>query len=256
MIGAGLLLYDCLAGKTSLPGGKRLDVAEIVRRATTLLREGLLGGYKFSDAQMDDHALGHWVAKQAQEQGVQIYECTEIASVEESGRIATTKGESYLHDRVINVAKPWAHRLLTDSKVETPFQLDLVRGSHLILGSRCENACMLEVPSDRWVFFILPWHGKALIGTTEVRLALDEGISCSAQERAYLLNAWQHYFPGTSADVVDTFAGLRPLLRSTKDPTWATREYAIHRSGKLVTVMSGKWTTALALVDKVTQSIK
>jgi glycerol-3-phosphate dehydrogenase len=45
------------------------------------------------------------------------------------------------------------------------------------------------------------------------------------------------------------------LLRSAQDPSKATREYAIHRTGKLVTVLGGKWTTAMALADKVGHTI-
>ncbi|MEO5328840.1 MAG: FAD-dependent oxidoreductase [Magnetococcus sp. THC-1_WYH] len=55
----------------------------------------------------------------------------------------------------------------------------------------------------------------------------------------------------TQPKVISTFAGLRPLLRGAQDPSKATREYVIHRMDKLVTVLGGKWITALALTDKV-----
>jgi glycerol-3-phosphate dehydrogenase len=84
---------------------------------------------------------------------------------------------------------------------------------------------------------------------------LNEPIACSIEEQSYLANAWTHHFLHDKPKVIGTFAGLRPLLRSAKDPTNATREYAIHRTNKLVTVFGGKWTTALALADKITTAI-
>ena len=51
------------------------------------------------------------------------------------------------------------------------------------------------------------------------------------------------------------FAGLRPLFCNAQDPSKATREYAIHRTGKLVNVLGGKQTTAFALADKINQLI-
>ncbi len=57
----------------------------------------------------------------------------------------------------------------------------------------------------------------------------------------------------------DHLAGKSQLPKarrlSAQDPSKATREYAIHRTGKLVTVLGGKWTTALALADKVSLAI-
>jgi glycerol-3-phosphate dehydrogenase len=48
---------------------------------------------------------------------------------------------------------------------------------------------------------------------------------------------------------------VRPLLYSAANPTRATREYAIERHGQLVTVLGGKWTTALALAGKVAEAL-
>ena len=56
--------------------------------------------------------------------------------------------------------------------------------------------------------------------------------------------------------MVSSFAGLRPLLYSAEDPNKTTREYAIHRTERLISVFGGKWTTALALADKVAQILK
>jgi glycerol-3-phosphate dehydrogenase len=255
MISLGLWAYDRLAGHSPLPRSERLSTQNVLEHNPNLNPQGLQGGYAFFDGQMDDQALGLWVARQAQARGVQIIEHTEIATVRTTGRITTTNGTNHQHDRVLNVTGPWAQQLLQCSALSSPYQLDLVRGSHLILAQACPQAFLLEVPGERRIFFVLPWQGNTLIGTTEVRQNLHEPIVCSANEKYYLLQAWQHYFPNVQTQVIDTFSGLRPLIYSAADPNKATREYAIHRDGKLINVLGGKWTTSLALAQKVTQTI-
>ncbi len=255
MVAAGLFLYDHLAGKSQLPGAKWLKPSEIMGRDPALNDQNLLGGYEFSDGQMDDYALGLWVAEQAKAKGVQILEASEVMSIDTEGRITTANGDIRKHDFVLNVAGPWANRLLEQSNIPTPYRLDLVRGSHLILDQPCNQACLLEVPGERRIYFVLPWKGQTLLGTTEVRQSLDESIECSDFERNYLLAAYKHYWPNSNAKVSQSFAGLRPLLHSANDPSRATREYAIHRTGKLITVLGGKWTTAMALAEKVSATL-
>lgn len=255
MVGLGLFVYDHLGGKSILPKATRLTAQELIHRDPNLNSNRLQGGFEFSDGQMDDHALGLWVADQAKQSGVEVTEHTEVETVTKDGQVTTASGATHKYERLINVAGPWAQRLMQQSGIETPYQLDLVRGSHLILQQPCQQAYLLEAPNDRRIFFVLPWKGHTLVGTTEVRQTLNEPIECSPEEQNYLLDAWVHYFPDVQPNVIDTFAGLRPLLRSAQDPSKATREYALHRTDKLVTVLGGKWTTAIALADKVSQAI-
>jgi glycerol-3-phosphate dehydrogenase len=78
----------------------------------------------------------------------------------------------------------------------------------------------------------------------------------SEEEKAYLLKAYRHYFPDINPEVIETFSGLRPLIHSAKDPNRATREYVLQRTGNLLNVFGGKWTTAMALAEKVTQAMQ
>jgi glycerol-3-phosphate dehydrogenase len=255
IIGIGLFLYDHLAGPSVLPKSKWLSADELISKDPNLKSAELEGGYEFSDGQMDDYALGLWAAEQAITAGATISEQSEIISLTKDGKVTTASGGDYLYDCVINVAGPWALSLLKKSNIELPYKLDLVRGSHVILGRKCSQAYLLEVPNSRRVVFVLPWKENTLLGTTEIRQKLEDKIECSEQEETYLLNAWNRYFLNQSPIVIGKYAGLRPLVSSAKDPNKATREYAIHRSGKILTVLGGKWTTALALANKVAEAI-
>lgn len=255
-VALGLFLYDHLAGKSLLPKARRLSARELVQREPALRTSGLLGGYEFSDGQMDDRALGLWVADQARHAGVEIRENTEVLALGRDGEVSTAAGLTRRHDRLVNVAGPWAKRLMQESGVQTPYELDLVRGSHLVLRQPCEQAFLLEAPRDGRVFFVLPWKGDCLLGTTEVRQSLDEPIACSQAEEDYLLEAWAHYFPDQRPQVVNRFSGLRPLIKTgARDPSRASREYLIHRVDRIVTVLGGKWTTAPALAERVSRAI-
>jgi glycerol-3-phosphate dehydrogenase len=257
MMGAGLYLYKLLAGNSCYGDFRWLPADKLAERDPMLNVKGLRGGYEFFDGMMDDYKLGLWVAEQARNAGAQLYDHTAISKISSQGEIAWDNGVEYF-DRVINVAGPWAIQLSKQSNYDIPYQLDLIRGSHIVIGVPCEQAYFLEVPGESRIFFILPWKGKTLIGTTEVRQKLDEPIKCSDYEEAYLLKAYNHYRNEnmTRSDIVERFSGLRPLVKSAADPTRTTREYVIHRNNKLVTVLGGKWTTSLALARQVSNVIR
>lgn len=256
VVGTGLFLYDRLAGKSILPGARWRSATDILAADPGLQAHGLSGGYEFSDGLMDDYALGLWVADQAAAAGAEIVESSQVSRLDVDGNVVTADGTRTMFDRVLNVAGPWAAHLLEQNGLPAPYALDLVRGSHIVLDQPCRQAYLLEVPGERRIFFVLPWKDRTLVGTTEVRQRLDECVECSDAEHDYLLNAFQHYWPGSSPRVTETFAGVRPLLRSKADPNRATREYAIHRTGKVVTVFGGKWTTAMALAGKVEAALR
>jgi len=255
LVQAGLFLYDQLAGKSALPGAKWVTSQELINVDPFLNPRGLTGGFEFSDGQMDDYRLGLWVAEQAKAQGIEVTECAEVTCVDTEGRITTADGVTNVHDRIVNTAGPWAARLLERSGVRSDYRLDLVRGSHLVLERATRTAYLLEVPGERRIFFVLPWQGKTLVGTTEVRQSIDDSIECSDSERDYLLSAYKFYWPDTQPVVSNVYAGVRPLLHSADDPGKATREYAIQRTGRLITVLGGKWTTAMALAKKVASTL-
>ena len=257
LIALGLWLYEHIAGRSVLPRARWHSAAELLARDPQLQADGLLGGYAFYDGQMDDEGLGLWVAAQAQAAGVHIHEHSPVQRISPAGELMLESGHAQPFDRIANIAGPWALQLLAQSGLQAEHRLDLVRGSHLVLDTPCPQAYLFEVPNERRIFFVLPWQGKTLVGTTEERQSLDAPIACSAAEHDYLLAAYQHYRSSAAAAPVvhSDFAGLRPLIYSAADPNRATREYALERQGRILTVVGGKWTTSMALAGKVAQQL-
>ena len=255
MFSVALFVYDRIAGRSDLPRAQWLNASQVLQRDATIQPRDLIGGYEFSDAQMDDHALGLWVANKAREAGAVIQERVSVDTVSASGELKI-EGAKLAFDRVVNAAGPWSVELLERGGIAPPFRLSTVRGSHLTLANPCFQPYLLEAPGERRIFFVLPWRGGTLLGTTEVSQSLEAPVLCAREEREYLLSAYLHYFPHQKPLVTGSFAGLRPLISSTDEPNRMSREYLIWSDGKLVSIFGGKWTTSMALADRVAQLLR
>jgi len=253
MVRIGLYLYDFLAGKYTIQRHKKEDISQFVKQFPEFNQEDLLVVFSYSDGQMDDKRLGLLLAEEIKFNGCRVLENTQVLTLFEDGGLELASGESYQFDKVINVAGPWSEALLQRSNISTQTNLDLIRGSHIIIKQSLESGFILEVPGEDRVFFVLPHHGKTLVGTTEVRQRIDEPIEASQEEKDYLLKAYQHYFDNSASEVniVGNYAGVRPLLISHKNPNKASREYVIEKNGEVITVFGGKWTTSRALGEKL-----
>jgi glycerol-3-phosphate dehydrogenase len=257
LIGAGVALYGLLALGRSLGPSQWLGAREFARLNPHLRAEGLRGGFYFHDGQMDDYALGQWMASQARTEGVQILEQQEVHALDTAGTLRLQSGQRDF-DLIVNAAGPWAQLLLERSGLPSPYAIDWVRGSHLLLAEQAPQAYLLPVPGEQRIFFVLPYQGRTLVGTTEVPQSNADPIAPSGAEIDYLLNAYNHYFRDTHtrAAIVDTFSGARPLLHFKGSSTTASREYAIHRDRRLITIYGGKWTTAHALGLRVAHMVR
>ena len=75
-----------------------------------------------------------------------------------------------------------------------------------------------------------------MIGTTEVRQNLCDNVKPSLYEVNNLINSHNYYFIDkiTEKHVVKSFAGVRPLIKSSTNANKATREYAIQCNKNLI----------------------
>jgi len=127
------------------------------------------------------------------------------------------------------------------------------QGVHLVLDQSFlpgNDAIMIPKTTDGRVLFLVPWHDKVIVGTTDTLLdshslepkALEEEID-------FILNTANNYLNKkvSREDVLSIFAGLRPLA-APKDKSEKTKEISrshkiIVSNSKLVTITGGKWTT-------------
>lgn len=160
---------------------------------------------------------------------------------------------------VVNASGPWADQVCAASGIGRGQMLGGVRGSHIVLPEfhGMPDAAVYTEAEDGRPFFVVPWNGQVLVGTTEVA---DDGdpaeAAPSGEEITYLWRAFSRVFPaaGLRRDEIRwAFAGVRPLPRSEQNELGAiSRRYFIHDHSDdgavgMWSVIGGKLTTAAAL---------
>ena len=275
----GLFMYDLLAGSRNLRRSRGLSPLRLHRAFPALHSPELLGGVEYYDAQMDDARLCLEVVMTAAQQEAAVCNYAEAIGFDLAPRLASVQVRDHISGEIIevrakqvlNVTGPWVDRVrrLAGSAAEAP-ALQPTKGVHVILAgtpyadageqlSR-QTAFTLLHPSDGRVFFVLPWMGHTLLGTTDT--VCDEpadALSVSADEEQYLLDGYNHYFSPRldRAAVRGRFAGLRPLLRSdARDPSARSREFRIIEDANgLMSVAGGKYTTYRHMAEVITDRI-
>lgn len=258
---AGLTLYALMAGPLrnrfhrlgkkeaqSIPGIRKKDLRAV---------------FRYEDAQTDDAKLTRAVVESARSLGAEIRCDTEMTyALVEPERIdigIRTEGREHsLESRVlINAAGPWVSEVNRRIRPTPPMpDIDLVQGAHLVLEEAVEQAWYLESPTDGRAVFLLPWKGRALLGTTETLYQGDPSqVHCLDEERDYLLQVQAHYFPQRSERVMDDMAGLRVLPRQGNSLFKRSREILLtvddrHRP-RVVGMVGGKLTVYRHTAEKV-----
>ena len=107
---------------------------------------------------------------------------------------------------------------------------------------------MLPETEDGRLIFIVPWQGRAVIGTTDTPGGDIERPRADADEIAYVLRTTNSSIRAqlTEADIISTYAGYRPLVRArdgAKSAALARTHAVLSSPNGLVTIVGGKLTT-------------
>ncbi|MGC1275716.1 MAG: glycerol-3-phosphate dehydrogenase/oxidase [Planctomycetaceae bacterium] len=260
--GIGMKMYDLLAGRSGFGRSKHLSRKKTLELLPTLEPEGLDGGVIYYDGQFDDARLAINLAQTAAEQGGVMLNYMQVVGLikqdeEVAGVVArdAERGDEFeIRSRVvINATGVFTDGLRRMDNPESPPMVSPSQGVHIVLDKSFlpgDVAIMVPKTDDGRVLFAIPWHGVALVGTTDTPV---DDVSLEPrplqEELKFLLDHAGRYLTKrpTPKDVLSTFAGLRPLV-SGGDEEGSTAELArdhslvISRTG-LVTITGGKWTT-------------
>ncbi len=126
------------------------------------------------------------------------------------------------------------------------------------------HGLLLTHSRDGRVFFVIPWQGHTLVGTTETPFSgSPDGLKVEAGEVEYLVREFSRVFPGVHlgpADLLGVFAGVRPLARTRglwSDVHRASRRHRILDDGHgTITVAGGKYTTFRAVAEEVVDRLR
>ena len=264
-VSLGLALYDRLFKSSILPRSKREVRESVLQEHKNLNKKNLLGIYSYYDAIMDDVNLGSELIEEAKHRNIKILDSTEVLSIDTKGlveysfnrNVSIESEKQEIFDLLINASGPWAKKLLNDSSITSKYDLDLIRGSHIVVSRNSKNAYILEIPESRRVFFVLPIGPQTLIGTTEISQSIDEPIVMDESEVDYLIKAYNRYFiePISKSDIIEKYSGLRPLPSSNYDPSSKSRDFTFEHNQRLINVFGGKWTTSRLLSEKISKLI-
>ncbi|MFD2250444.1 glycerol-3-phosphate dehydrogenase [Pseudochelatococcus lubricantis] len=269
----GLFIYDHIGGRKLLPPTRVLDLRQ--DEAGKPLRNGFVRAFEYSDAWVQDARLVALNARDASNRGARIHTRTRVTGIRREGgrfrvdlRDGTTGADRNLSAAmVINAAGPWVEgvRRLLDGATGAP-HVRLVQGSHIVVPKLFDHdRCYIFQNADGRIVFAIPYESDfTLIGTTDRDYAGNPAaVRITPEETAYLCEAVSGYFRKavTPADVVWTYAGVRPLYDDhASSAQAATRDYVLEQegdstSGVAIHVYGGKITTyrrlAEAAMDKV-----
>jgi glycerol-3-phosphate dehydrogenase len=196
-----------------------------------------------------------------------IMEGSKVAGVkvtdELTGRQVEVRG-----DVTVNCGGPWADILLGLAKQgEVSETLRRSEGIHIITKKKTEEGSVLASMTPKGKhFFLIPWRGHTLIGTTDKEYVGSPDDYRVTRESIMELIADVNSTFGEGfvkfEDVIHTYGGLRPLVEEQTEGTYeSSRKYEIYDNAAegldgLITVEGGKYTTSRGLAEKVVDLIR
>ncbi|WP_419939131.1 glycerol-3-phosphate dehydrogenase [Candidatus Palauibacter sp.] len=271
---AGMWLYDALSLFRNIERHQMLDAETMLAREPGLRADGLLGGARYFDAQVDDARLVVTTIVAAVEAGATVVNRAEVVRIDasdwpghralvrdaESGREVTVDALA-----IVNASGAWAEQVLDrvtaglrgagpGDDPASAVRIRPSRGTHIHVARERvghSGALIFEAPGDGRVMFILPWREDlTLIGTTDEFFdGRPQDVAATPGDIGYLLEATRHLLPASKLgpeDVISAWAGLRPLVappaegaEKGADEGAVSREFEVHRHPPGVFTLSG-----------------
>ncbi|MEX2236078.1 MAG: glycerol-3-phosphate dehydrogenase/oxidase [Dehalococcoidia bacterium] len=278
---AGLTLYDLLARGGGLPGHKSLGAQATLRAEPNLSATGLRSAFTFSDCQaelperltvetvLEARRLGANCLNYIEARGLARIESKGATSFRLSARdLLSDEDIEVSADVVINAAGPWVDQLLGVAGGGGHRRIGGTRGSHLVLRPeilQLKQAIYAPARSDGRPFFLIPWLGQTLLGTTDVRVdGSPDQSAMSSGEVAYLLDEANLLLKIrlTHSDVIYTYSGVRalPYHPGGSESAITRRHFFVdHASeglGGLYSLVGGKLTTYRSVGRKAADLVR
>jgi glycerol-3-phosphate dehydrogenase len=278
-MGSAMWMYDLTGGARIGKIHKRLNRERALEYMPLLPAQRLAAAYLYYDAQTDDARLTLTIARTAalEFDAVVANGCRVSGFVkDQSGQLSGAMVEADAHSftvkarAVVNATGVWADDVRALDEGQHPDSIRPAKGIHITVPwSKVQNkiAVVIPVPKDRRSVFVVPWGGTdgafefTYIGTTDTDYegSLDDP-QCEPEDIDYLLKAinFSVTAPLTKADILGTWAGLRPLVKSASSGRTAdlSRNHRVARSASgMISITGGKLTTyremAADTVDEV-----
>ena len=270
LIRTGLFFYDHLGKREKLLGSNNVYFKD-----DSPLNSAITRGFEYSDCAVDDSRLVVLNAMHAREKGADVVTRTRCLSAQRVEgywvvELENAQGSFKIKAKaLVNAAGPWVAQFIKqDLQLKSPYGIRLIQGSHIVVPKLYEgDKAFIMQNDDRRIVFAIPYLEQyTMIGTTDREYQGDPSkVQITQAETDYLLEVSNAHFKKqlTQADIIWTFAGVRPLCDDESDnPSAITRDYTLalsqetHDQAPLLSVFGGKLTTYRKLAESAMQQLK
>jgi glycerol-3-phosphate dehydrogenase len=265
----GMVLYDLLSYDKTLPRHRFLTRDATLEAEPHLNARGLQGAAQYYDCQVQfPERLALANAIDAAEHGALIRTYTDVVRfLTEDDQVVGVEARDIATDRrvairatvTVNATGPWLDRSLASVVDERAPLLRTTKGVHLVMPKMANNAILSIAATDGRVFFVVPWFGYSLVGTTDTDFEGDPSRAhADSPDVSYLLREAASIFPeAQGAPVYYSMAGVRALVRKEGVKTSeVSRRHSIRdhaRAGGpdgLISVLGGKITAYRGIAEE------
>ncbi|MFV5592207.1 glycerol-3-phosphate dehydrogenase [Acinetobacter junii] len=263
LIRTGLFFYDHLGKREKLLGSNNVYFKD-----DSPLNSAITRGFEYSDCAVDDSRLVVLNAMHAREKGADVVTRTRCLSAQRVEgywvvELENAQGSFKIKAKaLVNAAGPWVAQFIKqDLQLKSPYGIRLIQGSHIVVPKLYEgDKAFIMQNDDRRIVFAIPYLDQyTMIGTTDREYQGDPSkVQITQAETDYLLEVSNAHFKKqlSQADIIWTFAGVRPLCDDESDnPSAITRDYTLalsqetHDQAPLLSVFGGKLTTYRKLAE-------
>jgi glycerol-3-phosphate dehydrogenase len=262
-----LWTYDVAGGWREGILHQKLTAAEVLSHCPTFKEDGLLGGFLYYDARVDDARLTLAVARTAAFHGATVINHAKATAVtrDTHGKVdgaVIQAGEREIRARarvVIMATGVWLRDWTGAKAGEQPaLHVRPAKGVHVAVPwMKIRNDCTVTIPvpgrSRRAT--ITRWGDVSYLGTTDEDYEGDlDDVYCTRRELDFLLEGARSALKTDlqAEDVVGSIAGCRPLVAPPGGKTLEIKrnhEIRVAADG-LVTIVGGKLTTSRHMAEQ------
>ena len=266
-----------------IPAGKVVSRDECLELLPGIDASGLTGGAVWYDAQMyNSERLTLAFVRSAAERGARVANYVKATGlVWEEGQVAGVHAVDQLSGNaleiqgrlVVNATGPWIDALLRSFGIEredVQLGIRLAKGisiatreifAHTAAGLSSRNGDP-GVPEENRLFFITPWHGRSIIGTTYTLYEQHpDNMTVTIDDVREVLEQVNAIYPPaklTLDDVSYAYCGLLPASNVNEETGsvkraghYQIRDHAEAGLPGLLSVLGVKYTTARDVAEKV-----
>ncbi|MEM9449750.1 MAG: glycerol-3-phosphate dehydrogenase [Cyanobacteria bacterium P01_E01_bin.6] len=283
-IKAGMMLYDVLSYDKTVPSHRMLPKPQLLQVFRALGPDQLTGGAQYYDGQAEyAERLCLENVISAQDAGAVMLNYVKATELHRTGDRLThltcrdeQSGETFdvrgtANSVVINTSGPWVDQVCglgEPNAIGTTRKMGGTKGSHIIVApfpGAPNTAFYVEAKADNRPFFIVPWLGLYLIGTTDLHYDGDlDQVKATDAEVDYLIAETNRIFPSARLDrddVTFTYSGVRPLpYAEGKKPGSITRSHILYDHttegvSNMISLIGGKLTTFRQVGEEMVDAV-